>query len=160
MSLLSSLVFLGVICSRCCEQHHCLHRDFSTSKTTALLQPPLPLLRSDHRLHHRKVISPICLSVKYRLHRTFHTPPRATRILGVIGTRLHALPILFTRRHVPSLSVTRLHALPRARTRSADVIIFATSALVTSSLLVLACLRQHSVAITSSPLTVDRVDFD
>ena len=36
--LLSSLVFLGVICSRCCEQHRCLHRDFSTSKTIAL--PP------------------------------------------------------------------------------------------------------------------------
>ena len=138
MPLLSSLVFLGVICSRCCEQHHCLHRNFSTSKATALPPPPPPLLRSDHRLYHRKVISPICLSMKYRLHRTFHSPPRATIILGVIGTHLHASPILFTRRHVPPLSVTRLHALTRARTQSTDVIIFATSALVTSSLLALA----------------------
>ena len=167
MLLLSSLVFLGVICSRCCEQHHCLHRDFSRSKTTALPQPPLPLLWSDHRLYHRKVISPICLSVKYRLHWTFHTPPRATRILGVIGTCLHVLPILFTRRHVPSLSVTRLHALPRARTRSADVIIFATSALVTSSLLALATRQLAYVSIQQRsrhhrwPLTSRlTVDFD
>ena len=144
MPLLSSLVFLGVICSRCCEQHHCLHRDFSTSKTTVLPPPPLPLLRSDHRLHHRKVISLICLSVKYRLHRTFHAPPRATIILDVTGMRLH----------VPPLFVTRLHALPYARTQFADIIISATSALVTSSLLASACLCQHSAAITSSPLTV------
>ena len=102
MSLLSSLVFLGVIYSRCCEQHHCLHRDFSTSKTTALPPPPLPLLQSDHRLHHRKVNSPICLSVKYRLHRTFHAPPRATRILGVTGTRLHVPPIQPTCCHAPA----------------------------------------------------------
>ena len=114
MPLLSSLVFLGVICSRCCEQHHCLYRDFSTSKTTALPPPPLPLLRSDHRLHHRNILSPICHSVNFRLHRTFHAPPRATRILGVTGTRLHAPPIKPTRRH----------DLPRADTRqgsSADV---------------------------------------
>ena len=111
MPLLSSLVFLSVICSRCYEQDHCLHGDFSTSKTIALPPPLLPLLRSDHRLHHRKVISLICLSVKYRLHRTFHAPPRTTRILGVTGTHLHASPILLTRRHVPPLSVTRLHAL-------------------------------------------------
>ena len=117
MPLLSNLVFLGVICSRCCEQHHCLHRDFSTSKTTALPPPPLPLLRLDHRLHHRKVISPICLSMKYRLHQTFHAPPRATRILGVTGTRLHALPIHPTRRHAPPGSTTRLHMSSRAETR-------------------------------------------
>ena len=115
MPLLSNLVFLGVICSRCCEQHHCLHRDFSTSKTTALLPPPLPLLRSDHRLHHRKVNSPICLSVKYRLHRTFHAPPRATSILGVIGTRLHTPPIQPTRRHAPPGFATRRHTPARAR---------------------------------------------
>ena len=133
MPLLSSLVFLGVICSRCCEQHHCLHRDFSTSKTTALPPLPLPLLRSDHRLHHRKEIFPICLSVKYRLHRTFHAPPRATIILGVTGTSLHASPILFMHRHAPPLSVTCLHALSHARTWSADVIISATSALVASA---------------------------
>ena len=102
MPLLSSLVFLGVICSRCCEQHHCLHRDFSTSKTTALPPPLLPLLRSYHKLHHRKEISPICLSVKYCLHRTFHVPPRATRSLGVTGTRLHTPPIYPTRRHAPT----------------------------------------------------------
>ena len=65
MALLSNLVFLGVIhCSHCCEQHHCLHRDSSTSKTIALPPPPLLLLQSNHRLHHQKVISPICLSVK------------------------------------------------------------------------------------------------
>ena len=115
MPLLSNLVFLGVICNRCCEQHHCLHRDFSTSKTTALPPPPLPLLRSDHRLHHRKVISPICLSVTYRLHRTFHAPPRATRILGVTGTRLHAPPIKPMRQHNPPRAVTRRHAPARAR---------------------------------------------
>ena len=105
MPLLSSLVFLGVICSRCCEQRHCLHRDFSTSKTTALLPPPLPLLRLDHRLHHRKVISPICLSMKYRLHWTFHTSPRATRILGVTSTRLHASPIQNTLSPCPQMTL-------------------------------------------------------
>ena len=126
MPLLSSLVFLGVICSRCCEQHHCLHRDFSTSKTTALPPPPLPLLRSDHRLHHWKVNSPICLSVKYRLHRTFHAPPRATRILGVTGTRLHASPIQPTRRHAPPGFATRHHASTRACTRQGSLL---TSAL-------------------------------
>ena len=115
MLLFSSLVFLGVICSRCYEQHHCLHRDFSTSKTTALPPPLLPLLRSDHRLHHRKVLSPICLSVKYRLHQTFHAPPRATRILGVTGMRLHAPPIKPTRRHAPTRSTTRRHVPARAR---------------------------------------------
>ena len=98
--LLSSLVFLGVLCSRCCEQHHCLHRDFSTSKTTVLPPPLLPLLRSDHKLHHRKEISPICLSVKYRHHRTFHAPPRATRSLSITGTRLHTPP----RARVPLLT--------------------------------------------------------
>ena len=109
---------MGVICSRCCEQHRCLHRDFSTSKTTALPPPPpppLPLLRSDHKLHHRKEISPIYLSVKYRLHRTFHAPLRATRSLGITGTHLHAPPIQPTRRHVPPASATRHHAPPRAR---------------------------------------------
>ena len=114
MPLLSSLVFLGVICNRCFEQHHCLHRDFSTSKTTALPPPPLSLLQSDHRLHNRKVNSPICLSVKYCLHRTFHTPPRATRILGVTGTRLHAPPIQPTRRHAPPGFAIRRHAPTRA----------------------------------------------
>ena len=138
MPLLSSLVFLGVICSRCCEQHHYLYRDFSTSKTTALPPPLLPLLRSNHRLHHQKVISPICLFMKYRLHRTFHAPPRATIILGVTGTHLHALPILFTRCHTSSRAFTLLHTPPRAKTRSANVIIFAMSTLVTSSLLALA----------------------
>ena len=99
---LSSLVFLGVICSRCCEQHHCLHRDFSTLKTTALPPPPLPLLRSDHRLHHRKEISPISLSVKFSLHRTSHAPPRATRSFGVTVTRLQLPPRASTRRHAPA----------------------------------------------------------
>ena len=115
MPFLSSLVFLGVNCSRCCEQHHCLHRDFRTSKTTTLPPPPLPLLRSDHRLHHRKVISPIYLSVKYHLHRTFHAPPRATRTLGITGTHLHVPPIQPTRRHAPPRSATRRHAPARAR---------------------------------------------
>ena len=115
MPLISSLVFLGVICSRCCEQHHCPHRDFSTSKTTALPPPSLPLLRSDHRLHHRNVLSPICLSVNFRLHRTFHAPPRATRILGVTGTRLHAPPIKPMRQHNPPRAVTRRHAPARTR---------------------------------------------
>ena len=133
MLLLSSLVFLGVICSHFCEQHRCLHRDVSTSKTTALPPPPLPLLRSDHRLHYWKVISPICLSMKFRLHRTFHAPPRATRILGVTGTRLHALPILLTRLLSQSRASTRHHALPCTRTWSADVIICATSALAASA---------------------------
>ena len=115
MPLFSSLVFLGVICSRCCEQHHCLHRDFSTSKTTALLPPPLPLLRSDHRLHHRKEIYPISLSVKFSLHRTSHVPPRATRSFGVSVTRLQLPPRAATRRHAPPLAVMRRHALARAR---------------------------------------------
>ena len=115
MPLISSLVFLNVICSHCCEQHHCPHCDFSTSKTTALLPPPLSLLRLDHRLHHRNILSPICLSVKFRLHRTFHAPPRAIRILGVTSTRLHAPPIKPTRRHNPPRTVTRRHALARAR---------------------------------------------
>lgn len=104
MPLFSSLVFLGVICSRCCEQHHCLHRDFSTSKTTALPPPPLPLLRSDHRLHHRKETPPISLSVKFSLHRTSHAPPRATISFGVRVTRLQ----------IPPRASTRRHALPRA----------------------------------------------
>ena len=125
MPLLSSLVFLGVICSRCCEQHHCLHRDFSTSKTTTLPPPPLPLLRSDHRLHHRKVISPICLSVKYRLHRTFHAPPRATRILSVTGMRLHAPPIQPMRHHAPLGSATCRHTPTRACTRQGSLLTLA-----------------------------------
>ena len=117
MPLLSSLVFLGVICSRYCEQHHCRHRDFSTSKTTALPPPPLLLLRSDHRLHHRKEISPICLSVKYRLHRTFHAPPCATEVSA-------SLARAFTCRQYSPCAVTRLQLLPRACMRqgsSADV---------------------------------------
>ena len=108
MPFLSSLVFLGVICSRCCEQHHCLHRDFSTSKTTTLPPPPLPLLRSDHRLNHRKEISLISLSVKFRLHRTSHAPPRATRSLGVTVTCLQLPPRAATRRHAPARAIVPL----------------------------------------------------
>ena len=110
MPLLSSLVILGVICSHCCEQHHCLHRDFSTSKTTALPPPLLPLLRSDYRLHHRKEISLISLSVKFRLHRTSHAPPCATRSLGVTVTRLQLPPRATTRRHALPRAATRCHA--------------------------------------------------
>ena len=167
MPLLSSLVFLGIICSRCCEQHHCLHRDFSTSKTTALPPPPLPLLRSDHRLHHRKVISSICLSVKYRHHRTFNAPLEFSALLARAFMRRRYSSHAITCHHVPPLSVTRLHALPCARTRSADVIIFATSTLVTSSLLALAT-RQLAYVSTQQrsrhhhwPLTSRlTVDFD
>ena len=107
MPLLSSLVFLGVICSRCCEQYHCLHRDFSTSKTTALPPPPLSLFRSNHKLHHRKVISPICLSVKYRLHRTFHAPPEVSA----------SLARAFMCRQYSPRAVTCLQLLPRTCTR-------------------------------------------
>ena len=146
MPLLSSLVFLGVNCSRCCERHHGLHRDFSTSKTTALPPPPLPLLRSDHRLHHWKVISPICLSVKYRLHRTFLVPPRPTRILGVTGMRLHAQPIQPTRRHAPPGSATSRHAPAHARVL-----------LLTSALADVICHGIHHVIVDQ---TVDCVDFD
>ncbi|KAK9985852.1 hypothetical protein SO802_030803 [Lithocarpus litseifolius] len=77
---------------RCCVHHHCLHRDSSTSKTTALPPPLLPLLRSDHRLDHQKGITPIYNSVKNRLHRTCHAPPRAASVL-------HALPRASTRQN-------------------------------------------------------------
>ena len=158
MPLISSLVFLGVICSRCCEQHHCPHRDFSTSKTTALPPPPLPLLRSNHRLHHRNVLSPICLSVNFRLHRTFHAPPRTTRILSVTGTRRHALPIKPTRRHAPTRSATRRHALARARdllltSALGDVICHVSS---TSSADVIC----HVTATSSLTRPLTSVDFD
>ena len=149
MPLLSSLVFLGVIhCSHCCEWHHCLHHDSSASKTTALLPPPLLLLRSDHILHHQKVISSICSSVKNRLHRTFHASLQVSAL--------------------KSCATIRRQSSSRARTRSDDVIGYATSTLVTSSshvittcvsLLTLALsqqLRHHcSVDRWSSPLTVD-----
>ena len=149
MPLLSSLVFLGVIhCSHCCEWHHCLHHDSSASKTTTLLPPPLLLLRSDHILHHQKVISSICSSVKNRLHRTFHASLQVSAL--------------------KSCATIRRQSSSRARTRSDDVIGYATSTLVTSSsyvittcvsLLTLALsqqLRHHcSVDRWSSPLTVD-----
>ena len=102
MPLLSSLVFLGVICSRCCEQHHYLHRDFSTSKTTALPPPPLPLLRSNHRLHHWKEISPISLFVKFHLHRTTHAPPEVSASQSRASSFLHAPPRTATHRHAPA----------------------------------------------------------
>ena len=122
MPLISSFVFLGVIYSRCCEQHHCLHLDFSISKTTALPPPPLPLLRSDHRLHHRKEISPISLSVKFSLHRTSHAPPRATRSFGVSVTRLQ-LPPRAPRASVPLLTSVLGDVICHViTTSSADVI--------------------------------------
>ena len=113
MPLLSSLVFLGVICSRCCEQHHCLHRDFSTSKTTALPPLPLPLLRSDHRLHHRKKY----LRSTFLWNFVYIRPP----------TRPHAPPEVSASqsrtssfRHAPSRAATRYHALPRVMRTSID----------------------------------------
>ena len=155
MPLLSSLVFLGVNCSHCCEQHHCLHRNFSTSKTTALPPPSLPLLRSDHRLHHRKIISSIYLSVKFRLHRTFHAPPRATRILGVTGTRLHALPIQPMRSHAPPVFATLRHAPTRAR------VLLLTSALGDVIRHVIRMSSTTTSAASSADVIVDQtVDFD
>ena len=157
MPLFSSLVFLGVICSRCCEQHHYLHRDFSTSKTTALPPPPLPLLQSYHKLHHRKVISPICLSMKYRLHRTFHAPPRAIIILGVTGTRLHVPQILFTCRHAPSHASTIRHVPTRTSTRQNSVRWRHHIRHVSPSDVITACVSLLTSALSSDHvITIDR----
>ena len=64
----------------------------------------------------------------YNSRHYWHALSRATNTL-------HTLSCAVTHRHAPPLSVTCHHALPRARTRSADVIIFVTSTLLMSSLL-------------------------